>query len=92
MLLRRIAPACVEDTSARAISYDAADGGGRSAHKLLVPTLAEELRRGNEVPRLAVSIGVAVYPRDGEKPQALLGAADRVLYQVKARGAENVRQ
>ena len=41
---RRV-PACVEDENARAIGYDAAPGGGRSAHKLLVPTLADELRR-----------------------------------------------
>jgi diguanylate cyclase (GGDEF)-like protein len=44
-----------------------------------------------EVPPLSVSLGVAVYPRDGDTAEALLGRADRVLYEMKAQRAPRVR-
>ena len=34
-------------------------------------------------PPLSVSIGVAVYPQDGETTEALLRTADRELYGMK---------
>ena len=36
-----------------------------------------------EQPKLSVSIGVAIYPKDGETVETLLGAADAALYLVK---------
>jgi diguanylate cyclase (GGDEF)-like protein len=53
-----------------------------------------------ESPPLTVSLGVAVYPRDGDTAEALLGRADRALYEMKARrsprfgqgGPETVRR
>jgi diguanylate cyclase (GGDEF)-like protein len=39
-------------------------------------------------PKLSVSIGVAVYPRDGERIEALLRAADVAMYAMKARKHE----
>jgi diguanylate cyclase (GGDEF)-like protein/PAS domain S-box-containing protein len=36
-------------------------------------------------PRLSVSVGVAVYPRDGEGIETLLRAADTAMYAMKAR-------
>jgi diguanylate cyclase (GGDEF)-like protein/PAS domain S-box-containing protein len=36
-------------------------------------------------PKLSVSSGVAVYPRDGERIEALLRAADVAMYEMKAR-------
>jgi diguanylate cyclase (GGDEF)-like protein len=36
-----------------------------------------------ELPKLSVSIGVAVYPENGRSIEQLLGAADRALYQEK---------
>ncbi len=39
---------------------------------------------GNE-PKLSVSIGVAVYPKDGKTIDALLSAADAALYSMKAK-------
>jgi diguanylate cyclase (GGDEF)-like protein len=36
-------------------------------------------------PRVSVSGGVAVFPRDGETPTLLLRTADRLLYEAKAR-------
>ena len=40
--------------------------------------------------RLGCSIGVAVYPEDGEDPKALLAAADRRLYAAKERGGHSL--
>jgi GGDEF domain-containing protein len=36
-------------------------------------------------PKLTVSIGVAVYPKDGDTIDSLLGAADTALYAMKAK-------
>jgi diguanylate cyclase (GGDEF)-like protein len=37
-----------------------------------------------EKPPITVSIGIAVYPRDGRSGEELLAAADRVLYEAKS--------
>jgi diguanylate cyclase (GGDEF)-like protein len=39
---------------------------------------------------VTVSIGVAEFPRDGEKAEALLNAADGALYQAKKKGRDRV--
>jgi GGDEF domain-containing protein len=45
----------------------------------------ERLAADREVPPLTVSLGVAVYPRNGDTGEALLSWADRVLYEMKSR-------
>lgn len=40
---------------------------------------------------ITVSIGVAVYPRDGEDEQSLLKSADIAMYYAKERGKNNVQ-
>jgi diguanylate cyclase (GGDEF)-like protein len=55
-----------------------------TAAERVVQRIGERLAQDSERPRLAASLGVAVYPQDGETVEALLGAADRVLYQMKA--------
>jgi diguanylate cyclase (GGDEF)-like protein len=52
--------------------------------------VTERLTDDRETPPLTVSLGVAVYPRDGETGEALLGWADRVLYDMKAQRAPRV--
>jgi diguanylate cyclase (GGDEF)-like protein len=47
--------------------------------------ILELLARDSEKPLISVSLGVAIYPRDGETAEALLGAADRSLYDMKSR-------
>jgi diguanylate cyclase (GGDEF)-like protein/PAS domain S-box-containing protein len=37
------------------------------------------------------SIGVAIYPIDGEEPQALLKSADTAMYVAKSRGRNNIQ-
>jgi diguanylate cyclase (GGDEF)-like protein len=48
------------------------------------------LAADSEAPPLTVSLGVAVYPRDGESAEALLGRADIALYEMKARRTPRV--
>jgi diguanylate cyclase (GGDEF)-like protein len=52
--------------------------------KLVVKRTNERLAEDTDHPRLAVSAGIAVYPRDGGTPTTLLSAADRALYANKA--------
>jgi len=45
----------------------------------------EHLAAEGEKPAVSVSVGFAVYPRDGDTIETLLGAADRALYDAKAK-------
>jgi diguanylate cyclase (GGDEF)-like protein len=47
--------------------------------------ISELLARDSEAPSISVSLGIAIYPRNGETAEALLGAADRSLYNMKSR-------
>ena len=61
---------------------------------------AEQLRQSIEalvvryleqdLPRISVSIGVAVFPEAGDTPEAVLKAADDALYRAKANGRNRV--
>src|SRR5256886_17006918 len=50
----------------------------------LVERINARLMADEESPRLSVSAGVAVYPRDGATAEKLLTSADRELYRNKA--------
>lgn len=52
--------------------------------RLVAQRLSDRLAADGDTPALSVSIGVAIYPRDGVSPSALLTAADRALYESKA--------
>lgn len=43
-------------------------------------------RRGQILPAVTLSVGIACFPRDGDQPQALLHAADEALYAAKRDG------
>jgi diguanylate cyclase (GGDEF)-like protein len=45
--------------------------------------VAGQLRSDGEEPPLTVSVGTAVYPRDGRTIEELLRAADSALYEKK---------
>ena len=47
--------------------------------------VGELLARDSERPSISVSLGVAIYPQNGETAEGLLGAADRSLYSMKSR-------
>jgi diguanylate cyclase (GGDEF)-like protein len=48
--------------------------------------VVERLATDPEEPAITVSIGVAIYPRDGDTVESLLNRADKALYGMKARG------
>ena len=53
------------------------------AAKLVASRIRSRLAADSLEPRLSASIGVAVYPQDGETIEALLRTADRELYGMK---------
>ena len=53
------------------------------ATKLVASRIRSRLAADSLEPRLSASIGVAVYPQDGETIEALLRTADRELYGMK---------
>src|SRR5213080_392593 len=54
-----------------------------AAARLVASRIRSRLATDNLQPPLSVSIGVAVYPQDGETIEALLRTADRELYGMK---------
>jgi diguanylate cyclase (GGDEF)-like protein len=61
------------------------EAGRQVAHRV-----CERLASDGQSPPITASVGIAVYPRDGETQEALLGAADRLLYRAKADGSRGV--
>jgi diguanylate cyclase (GGDEF)-like protein len=51
---------------------------------VIITRVQARLAEDPDKPTLAVSAGVALYPRDGSTPTTLLSAADRALYTAKA--------
>lgn len=58
---------------------------GRVPANLVAERICESLASDGKEPKLSVSIGVAMYPEDGEKVDSLLSAADAALYAMKVR-------
>lgn len=56
-----------------------------AAASQLARRIRGQLTLDAEPPRLSVSLGAAIYPRDGETAEALLDTADRLLYEMKSR-------
>jgi diguanylate cyclase (GGDEF)-like protein len=91
-----LSSACrVTDTAARyggdefvAVLSDTTYDGARA----VVGRVNERLAEDTDQPPLAVSAGIAIYPRDGGTPTTLLSAADRALYMVKAEKATSRRR
>lgn len=93
MALRRVAETLLG--SCRGIDTAARFGGdefalvlpetGEAAAWHVARRVAERVARDGEQPVLSVSVGVAVHPRDGASLEALMNAADRSLYDAKAR-------
>jgi GGDEF domain-containing protein len=52
--------------------------------------IRESLAKDGRKPSLSVSVGVALYPTNGDKLDTLLGAADVALYSMKAQARDRV--
>jgi len=58
---------------------------GEEAAASVSRRICERLAKDGELPRVSVSVGSAVFPRDGETIDDLFDAADRALYGMKRR-------
>jgi diguanylate cyclase (GGDEF)-like protein len=58
---------------------------GEIPANLVAGRIADNLAHDGRKPKLAVSIGVAIYPKDGERIDVLMSAADAAVYAMKAR-------
>jgi diguanylate cyclase (GGDEF)-like protein len=58
---------------------------GEAAAASVSRRICERLARDGESPHVTVSVGAAVFPRDGETIDALFDTADRALYGMKRR-------
>src|SRR2546427_8693973 len=61
---------------------------GVEAANNVAQRISETIANDGQGPVLSVSIGVAVYPHDGERIEGLLHAADVAMYTMKAKNAE----
>ena len=55
------------------------------ATKMLV-SVAASLEAGAQQVQLSVSVGIAIYPEDGDNPEGLVGRADAAMCRAKGRG------
>jgi len=58
---------------------------GRVPANFVAQRICESLANDGREPKLSVSLGVAIYPKDGESVDSLLGTADAALYEMKTR-------
>jgi GGDEF domain-containing protein len=58
---------------------------GQEAAASVSRRICERLAKDGELPHITVSVGAAVFPRDGETIDSLFDAADRALYGMKRR-------
>lgn len=58
---------------------------GEEAAASVSKRICERLAKDGEFPAVTVSVGAAVFPRDGETIDGLFGVADRALYGMKRR-------
>jgi len=87
--------AAVVQDSCRAMDTAARYGGdefviilpeaGEDVARQVARRVQEEIATDPEAPPFTVSVGVAVYPRDGETAERVVTVADRALYVAKAR-------
>jgi len=54
--------------------------------------IRDRVAKDEEVPAISVSVGIAVFPEDGETIETLLSRADRSLYYMKEQSHERLRE
>jgi diguanylate cyclase (GGDEF)-like protein/PAS domain S-box-containing protein len=62
------------------------------AANLVAQRICESLAKDGRTPSLSVSVGVALYPTNGDKLDTLLGAADVALYSMKAHARDRAKK
>jgi len=61
----------------------------RQLAQKLVDTIARSFILQGQKIHVSASIGIAVYPKDGKEPEALLKHADKAMYHAKCEGGNN---
>jgi diguanylate cyclase (GGDEF)-like protein len=54
--------------------------------------IRDRVAKDEEVPPISASVGIAVFPEDGETIETLLSRADRSLYYMKRQLHESLRE
>ena len=62
---------------------------GKAQAELVARRVGANLANDGRQPKLSVSIGLSIYPKDGKTVETLLGAADAALYSVKIKKGTN---
>ena len=57
----------------------------KDAGREVASRICKSVGNQEELPRITASVGIAVYPQEGDSPLAVLASADRALYQEKGR-------
>lgn len=65
---------------------------GWDSANLVAHRICENLAKDGRSPSLTVSVGVALYPINGDKLDTLLGAADVALYSMKAQARDRTKR
>ncbi len=71
-------------------SVASAEEAERGAHRIL-EKLLQPISLGDRDAQIAASIGISMYPADGQDAATLIRHADLALYQVKSRGRHGVQ-
>jgi len=87
--------------SSRAIDTPARYGGdefalvlpeaGEKEARQAAARICDQLAHDGQKPRISVSVGLSVYPKNGATIEKLLGAADSALYQMKGKNGRKAR-
>ena len=71
---------------------DVKDGESAGAvAERIVQTLAQPVTFAGHEVRVTPSVGIAVYPQDGDRPEILLKNADTAMYSAKRAGKNHYR-
>lgn len=66
------------------------EGNVERVASLIIKTLSDPIALADKTCAIGVSIGIALYPEDGETPDTLLSRADAALYRVKRQGRNGI--
>jgi diguanylate cyclase (GGDEF)-like protein len=72
----------------RRLPVDEAEARATLTMERVISAVAQPIDTGSVSVTLAASVGVAIHPRDGDSPDALIRHADERMYERKRRAAD----
>lgn len=73
------------------VAVDAGIGEAMKAAHLLLESLRDPMVVGEQTLYLSGTVGISLYPDDGDDPATLLHKADSALYRAKTRGIDSIQ-